>query len=308
MTSILPSPDGQREALDWLAAGRADGSLDPGRIRETFERACVEEGLRAAAFDEGLGLLSEALSTDQPVTRAAILKLPQGAKLLDRYLREIPGGWVSLVKVYNLPGRPKREVPQAAIDLADSLGPQAKLTGINVLSRSLRGDVRRDAAESAVIGLILVIILLWIDFRSVRSAMLALVPLAIGLVWMLGAMAALDLHFNFMNLFVITMILGIGVDYGIHVIHRYLEEREAGSADTVHAVEETARGVMLAALTTIIGFGSLATSHYPGLVSMGLVSMLGTLATAFVAIAVVPAWLFWRSVKLSPPPASSDEV
>jgi predicted RND superfamily exporter protein len=97
-----------------------------------------------------------------------------------------------------------------------------------------------------------------------------------------------------MNLFVVTMILGIGVDYGIHVIHRYLEERATPGGNPAKAVEETARGVLLAALTTIVGFGSLATSHYPGLVSMGLVSILGTLATALVAITVVPAWLIWR--------------
>ena len=63
----------------------------------------------------------------------------------------------------------------------------------------------------------------------------------------------------------------------------------------VHAWALVSTGVLLAALTTIVGFGSLATSHYPGLVSMGLVSILGTLATALVAIAVVPAWLAWRA-------------
>jgi predicted RND superfamily exporter protein len=90
------------------------------------------------------------------------------------------------------------------------------------------------------------------------------------------------------------MILGVGVDYGIHVIHRFIEERERPGGDPVDAVEETASGVLLAALTTIVGFGSLFTSHYPGLVSMGLVSTMGTLATALVAVVVVPAWLAWR--------------
>ena len=87
---------------------------------------------------------------------------------------------------------------------------------------------------------------------------------------------------------------GIGAHYGIHVIHRYVEESETEGGDVNEAVEETARGVLLAALTTVVGFGSLATSHYPGLVSMGLVSIAGTLSTALVAIAVVPAWLAWR--------------
>ena len=294
VTSVLPSLEGQREALAWLERGRVTGALDPARIRASFERACAVEGLRPTPFAGGLDLLEQALAPRRPLTREALAAMPQGGRLLDRYLRQTPSGWTSVVKLYNLPGRPKREVPEAAVELADSLGAGAKLTGINVLSRALRGDVRRDAFLSGLIGLVLVVALLWIDFRDLRSAMLALVPLLIGIVWMLGAMAALDLHFNFMNLFVITMILGIGVDYGIHVIHRYLEERDAGG-DVVAAVEETARGVLLAALTTIVGFGSLATSHYPGLVSMGLVSILGTLATALVAVAVVPAWLFWRA-------------
>jgi predicted RND superfamily exporter protein len=54
-------------------------------------------------------------------------------------------------------------------------------------------------------------------------------------------------------------------------------------------LRETARAVVLAALSTMIGFGSLSLSHYPGLRSMGLVAILGTLATALIAITLVPA-------------------
>ncbi len=295
VTSVLPPLAGQHEAMAWLARGRADGSLDPARIRASFTRAAEAEGLRITPFEPGLDLLARALEPEGPVTRETVLALPQGEALLNRYLRQRPDGWKSVVKIYNLPGRPKREVPQAALDLADSLGPGATLTGINVMSKSLRGEVRHDAVVSALIGLLLVILLLALDFRSARLAFLSLVPLALGILWMIGAMVALDLHLNFMNIFVITMILGIGVDYGIHVIHRFLEEKERPGGNPQDAVEETTRGVFLAALTTMVGFGSLASSHYPGLVSMGLVSLLGTFATALVAILVVPAWLAWRN-------------
>jgi uncharacterized protein len=296
VTSVLPSHESQAQALAELAAGRASGALDPDRIRADFETACRVEGLRVEPFADGLELLQAALEPPGPVTRETVISSPQGAQLLDRYLRPVEAGWASVIKLYNLPGRPKREIPQAAVDLADALGPRVELTGINVMSRALRGDVRRDAVLSAAIGLVAVMILLAVDFRSWRDAALALVPLGLGIVWMIGAMVALDLHFNFMNLFVITMILGIGVDYGIHVIHRYLEERARPGGDVAGAVEETSRGVFLAALTTVVGFGSLATSHYPGLVSMGLVALLGAVATAIVAIAVVPAFLAWREV------------
>lgn len=294
VTAVLPPPASQRAALDWLAAERASGRLDPARVRAEFAAAVAAEGLRSEPFGRGLDLLDAMLSLEQPLTREAILALPQGRALLDRYLRETPAGWTSVVQVYNLPGRPKREVPDAALELAERVGPGARLTGMNVLSRSLRYEVRRDALVSALIGLALVVVLLWIDFRSWRSAVLALVPLLIGVIWMVGVMVALDLHMNFMNIFVITMIIGIGVDYGIHVIHRYHEEENTPGGDVEAAVEETVRGIFLAALTTVVGFGSLATSHYPGLVSMGVVSTIGTLATALVAIVVIPAWLTWR--------------
>ncbi|MFN7943581.1 MAG: MMPL family transporter [Thermoanaerobaculia bacterium] len=294
VTALLPPPERQREALAWLAAGRADGRLDPGRIRATFDRLATAEGLRPAAFAPGLDLAARALSADAPITRETLLAMPQGRSLLDRYLRQVDGGWRSVVKVYNLPGRPKREIPAAATELAGALGPQTTLTGMNVLSAALRVDIKRDAYISGAIGLCLVILLLWIDFRSLASSLLALVPLLVGILWMLAALVLFDFHLNFMNIFVITMILGVGVDYGIHVIHRYLEERGNPESDLFGAVEETARGVLLAALTTVVGFGSLGTSHYPGLVSMGNVATIGTLSTALVAILVVPAWLAWR--------------
>ncbi len=294
VTAVMPAVASQRAAIDWLAKERAGGRLDPARVRAEFDAAAAAEGLRPEPFAAGLDLLAGMLSIDRPLTRDAILALPQGRTLLDRYLRQTPSGWMSLVQVYNLPGRPKREVPPAALDLAERVGPGARLTGMNFLSRSLRYEIRRDALVSGLIGLALVVALLWVDFRSWRSAILALVPLLIGVTWMVGAMVVLDLHMNFMNIFVITMIIGIGVDYGIHVIHRYHEEEAAPGGNVEAAVEETVRGIFLAALTTVVGFGSLATSHYPGLVSMGVVSILGTLATAVVAIVVIPAWLTWR--------------
>ena len=294
VTSVLPPPSIQQEALDWIAAEGGEG-LDMERIRAEFAVAVESEGLRIEPFVAGLDLLAKTLAPEGPLTRESVLAVPQGRALLDRYLVETPQGWRSVVKLYNLPGRPKREIPAAALELATSLGPQATLTGVNVLSRSLRGEIRRDALVAGVIGLLAVVFLLWVDFRSVHAAVLALVPLLLGIVWMVAAMVAFDLHLNFMNIFVISMIIGIGVDYGIHVIHRYREEELIPGGDPAAAVEETSRGVFLAALTTIVGFGSLATSHFPGLISMGMVSILGTLATSLVAIVVIPAYLSWHS-------------
>ena len=143
-------------------------------------------------------------------------------------------------------------------------------------------------------GLVLVALLLWLDYRRLSDTLISLAPLAIGIVWMLGAMVALDIAMNFMNIFVSTMIIGIGVDYGVHMIHRHRESRGAGVEQRLEGLVETGKAIALAALSTMIGFGSLSLSHYPGLRSMGLVAILGALTTSLVAITVLPAWFALR--------------
>ena len=111
---------------------------------------------------------------------------------------------------------------------------------------------------------------------------------------MLGAMVALSLTMNFFNIFVTTMIIGIGVDYGIHMMHRYREAREASIEELETGLVETGKAVVLAALSTTVGFGALSLSSYPGLRSMGIVAILGAISTATVAITLLPAYLSLR--------------
>jgi len=96
---------------------------------------------------------------------------------------------------------------------------------------------------------------------------------------------------NFMNVFVTTMIIGIGVDYGIHAVHRYRESAGNGNGHLTAGLAETGKAIVVAALSTVVGFGSLATSRYPGLRSTGYVAILGALGTALVAITLLPAFL-----------------
>jgi predicted RND superfamily exporter protein len=112
-----------------------------------------------------------------------------------------------------------------------------------------------------------------------------------GIVWMLGAMAVLKIPMNFMNIFVSTMIIGIGVDYGVHMIHRYREFARRAPGRVQAGLVETGKAITLAAMSTIVGFGSLSRSHYPGLSSMGVVAILGAVSTCLVAITVLPAFL-----------------
>lgn len=291
---VIPPPSQQAEALEWLARERAAGGLDIARVRATFEAALTASGLRAAPFDRGLELFGQALARQEAIGLADFRESAQASRLLDRYLVETEDGWRSAVYLYPPPKVWGRQAPPEAHAAADRLGPKVELTGANVISAFLRSRVLEDARLAAIIGFTLVAILLWFDFRNLRDTLLALVPLSIGILWMLGGMAILDIAMNFMNIFVTTMIIGIGVDYGVHMLHRYRELAGSKREQYTKGLGETGKAIVLAALSTTVGFGSLSLSHYPGLQSMGKVAILGALCTCVVAITVLPAYLSLR--------------
>lgn len=290
-TAMVPPPARQVEALKWLASERLSGALDPARIRRTFEASAAREGLRPEAFANGLDLLTRALTPPGQITIDDYAKSGQTRQVLDRFIRKTAQGWKGIVYLYPPPQVWKRQAPPQAFELARSLGPKVALTGVNVMSTALRERVRGEAEVAAGLGVVLVLLILWADFRKLRPALLAFVPLLVGGIWMFGAMAVLGIDMNFMNIFVTTMIIGIGTDYAIYILHRHEETLGASREDAEGALAETGKGVLLAALTTIVGFGSLATSHYPGLKSMGYVAGLGAGFTCLVSITLLPALL-----------------
>jgi predicted RND superfamily exporter protein len=316
-SSLIPPRDRQLQVLAWLAQRRSS-ALDMARIRAGFAAALREEGLRPEPFAPGLDLLARALSLRRPIGISDFAQAPQTELLLDRYLKKQPWGWRAAVYLYPPPdGRWRREVPPAVTRLAASLGPRARLAGINVVNQSIKTLVVRDAWIAGVLGLALVAAILWLDFRSVRSMVLALTPLLVGITLMVGGMAALGIQMNFINIFVTTMIIGIGTDYGIYILHRYGEVRGKAAPLFDAGLRETGKAVAAAAISTIVGFGSIVFSHYPGLQSTGKVAVLGAFFTSLVAITLLPAYLAWSEsrraarapagVQASPQPVAEPE-
>lgn len=297
-TSLLPPPERQQRALAWIAEHRGD-LVSPARLERELNAALAAEGLRPQAFAEGLGLFVEAVSPTHMLGPRDLEEEPTTHRLLERFLQPTEDGWMSVVHLQPEGDRWRNEPPPQVEALADELGQGIVLTGGNVLARQMRRRVTGDAWLAGVLGLAAVTLLLWLDFRSVADTVLTLVPLGMGVLWMLGAMVLLDIDLNFLNTFVTTMILGIGVDYGLHVVHR---RREAGETpDALRSqLPETGKAVVLAALSTVCGFGTLALSHYPGLRTTGQVAILGALLTALVAVTVLPAWFALRERRAPP--------
>ena len=290
VTSLIPPVERQQQNLEWLEAARRENHWSS-RVREVFAAEVAVEGMRLDPFEPGLELFDAAIGRDRLLGIEDFEGTPQTRRLLDRYLSTDGESWRAVVYLLPPPRIWRRQAPPATIRMAAELGPNTELTGANVVSSFLRERVLTDAAVAAALGFVIVTFLLWLDFRSISVTLLSLVPLVMGILWMLGGMVVLGESMNFMNIFVTTMIIGIGVDYGIHMLHRYREMADEPRAKLEEGLVETGKAIVLAALSTTVGFGSLSLSHYPGLQSMGKVAVLGAISSALVAITVLPAYL-----------------
>jgi len=106
-----------------------------------------------------------------------------------------------------------------------------------------------------------------------------------------GAMELFDLAFNFANVIVLPLLLGVGVDAAIHVVMR---ARETADPDVVGATS-TPRAVFASALTTVASFGTLMLSPHAGTASMGLLLTLAVTASLVTVLVVLPVWLEGRT-------------
>ena len=112
--------------------------------------------------------------------------------------------------------------------------------------------------------------------------------------WTVGVMDLAGISFNLANLVILPLIIGIGVVNGVHLVHRYREEKDKN----VNILSRsTGQGVVLSSLTTMIGFGSLMVADYQGIYSLGLVLTLGVGCCLVASFTVLPAMLKLCAVK-----------
>ncbi|MBI3450191.1 MAG: MMPL family transporter [Acidobacteria bacterium] len=171
----------------------------------------------------------------------------------------------------------------------------ADALGFPIVFQSMTGRITSGFHRAATAAGILVLVLLYAKFGNVKDTFLALIPKLMGVVWMMGGMRLLDLSYNFANLVAIPLILGVGIDTGVHIIHRMRAEGEGGMT---LVLRHTGRAILIAGLTTMLGFGSLALASHRGLASLGTVLLLGLGSCIVTATIVLPNMLVaFRLVK-----------
>jgi len=132
----------------------------------------------------------------------------------------------------------------------------------------------------------IIAIFIFLHFRRLGSVLLAFLPVVLGFCWTLGLMACFGMAFNPVNIMALTLVIGIGVTNGVHILNRFAEE-----AHPSILARSTGKAVLVSALTTMAGFGSLMVAKHQGIASLGKVMLIGTGMCMLASLVLLPAVL-----------------
>ena len=215
--------------------------------------------------------------TAEPFTRQ---QLP--AVLADRW-RAADGR--ELVEIY--PVADITDNRAAASFLADVRSQLPRATGLPVVHHEAGATVVQSFRLAFIYALAMIAALLWALLQNVRDALVVLAPIVLGALITAALTVFVGIPFNFANIIALPLLLGVGVDNGVHMVHRARTEPVAGGA----LATSTSRAVLFSGLTTLASFGNLGFSPHPGMASMGQLLGIGMALTLAATLVLLPALL-----------------
>ena len=282
---LLPPPSLQREALARLSseglAGRFTGPTLTRQIREEMSRQGLVPEASLESYAAGI---AGALAARDVVSLASLSQAKD-----PRISAHFNPGRRAMAAHLTSPGQrwDRAEVSALEEDVR-RLGPDFTLVGPAMFLDEIRRTILWEVGIAVLLSLIANLSILWLHFRSWRRVWLVMIPVITGTILTMGTMGALGMRFNFFNVAAIPLVFGFGVDYGIYLMQAHLERGSEHGTDAVRAVGDR---VVLCAATTIASCGSLITTHYRGLASIGAVLSLGALFCLLAALLFLPAIL-----------------
>jgi len=244
-------------------------SDEPARALRTLETSLV------ASLPEQMRILTAALGAG----RVSLENLPDA--LLERMITADGRARIQIFPRHSLDD-------QAAmvefVEAVRSVTPEVAGSAAEVVESS-RAVVRalQQALLSAVVAIALFLLLLW---RRINDTALVLFPLGLAATLTVAAAVLLDIPFNFADVIVLPLLLGIGVDSGIHLVHR---ARISRPGETNLLATSTARAVVYSALTTVASFGTMGFAAHMGLATLGRLLTIGVGFTVLCNLVVLPA-------------------
>lgn len=304
------------EVLDGDPALAAQFASIQNTIQDLRKTMLSADAAMQARHAEKLGQFQQALFEDLRDTfaslqaqddRAALRIADLPSALRDRFVG-VSGKF--LLQVY-----PKKDVWQResqeefVATLRQALDPQNQnrriITGTPVQLLEYTTLLKDSYIVAAWYSLAAIALMVLVHFRSFLAVVLALIPVGLGTLWLLGWMGWMGVPFNPANIMTLPLVIGIGVTNGIHILNRFAEERTPGIL-----ARSTGKAVLVSGLTAIAGFGSLVLAEHRGIHSLGLIMSVGIATCMIAGLTFLPALLnlLGRTNWLNKKPSANEQT
>ncbi|MFP3869743.1 MAG: MMPL family transporter [Syntrophobacteria bacterium] len=303
-TNLQPSPTVQEQmgashellaALDRYLQGNSDGALTQAVqcLRDGLARFCaVLTSQEPSCLHEMLTRLENSLLGSLPPRLDGLAaSLRTDRFTVEDLPRNLVERWVAADGRHRVEIFPREDLNdpvalQQFVAAVHTVAPNA--TGFPVVTLEAGNAVVKALRQALFLSLAAIAALLLILMRKKLDTLLVLLPLLLAGTLTGAASVLLDIPFNFANVIALPLILGIGVDNGIHMVHR-VRTAPPPNGQMLHT--STARAVLYSALTTVSSFGILALSAHRGMAGMGKLLTIGVGITLICTLIVVPALL-----------------
>ncbi len=282
---VLQPPERQHQNIDYLAERGISGES----VSADFERATDQYQMRMTPDNQSyIEHLARGLDKRDPITLKSILDT--SSQFIRPFLSYSDGKFGAIIHVYPSKGLWEKDATKSVTEKLLNAVPVEQrenifVTGIQTMADELKVLVRESFKYSTVAAIFLVLTTLFLHFRKFSLVILTLVPLLVSVVWMLGTMNLLGIDITLLNFVATPIIIGIGIDDGVHIVEKYLHR--AGE-DMGKLMANCGKAVTLTSLTTIFGFSSLFLADYSGFQSLGLCAILGVFFCWFGSVVLLP--------------------
>ncbi len=163
-------------------------------------------------------------------------------------------------------------------------------SGRAVIYADMWAAIVDDVPPAVLFSFAATLLVVFVAFRGGRASFAVIGALLIGVGWMAGMLVLLKVKLQFLNFIALPITFGIGVDYAVNIVSRYVRE---GAGSVLLAVRETGGAVILCSSTTTLGYLALVRSMNFAVRSLGIAAVLGEVSCVLAAVVVLPAALLW---------------
>ena len=165
-----------------------------------------------------------------------------------------------------------------------------EITGFNAIDRATFKIIMSDFARITAVAMALIMLLVYLTFRNLKRAVLPVVVVFVALLWTAGIAGYLAITITVVSMVSAAMILGLGIDFGIHTTHTYAEYKKKHSVDKAVSLtmQELLRALIAASLTTSAGFLALLFGVLPAMQNLGIILATGIISTLIGAVFLLP--------------------